>query len=110
MTDLDDQEYLIRGALASELGDLAPDWSAEELVQNTVALTQVVMEALHGPPPWSRRQESDGKAPCEWCGRAIHSPMGSRYWLAVKGVERGYDPMACEASNDGKHNPAASGS
>lgn len=42
---------------------------------------------------------------CEWCGRAIRQQDGR--WLAVKGVERGYDPVACEANTeDGLHEPA----
>jgi hypothetical protein len=52
MTDLDDQEYLIRGAVARALGDLI-DSDAETLVQNVCAITVEVMEALHGPPPWT---------------------------------------------------------
>lgn len=41
---------------------------------------------------------------CDWCGRAIARTIYGR-WYAVKGVERGYDPMACEASDDGQHGP-----
>jgi hypothetical protein len=71
MTDLDDQEYLIRGALARELGDIM-DSDAETLVQNTVALTDAVMQALHGPQ-WrtSARAETDKAVLCRHCGRPI---------------------------------------
>lgn len=40
---------------------------------------------------------------CEWCGRAIER-AGDR-WRAVKGEERGYDPLACDASDDSQHHP-----
>jgi hypothetical protein len=50
--------------------------------------------------------DADAHAACEWCGRAIYSPLGSRDWLAVKGVERSYNPALCDASDDGKHAPA----
>jgi hypothetical protein len=76
VTDLDDQEYLIRGALARELGDIM-DSDAETLVQNTVALTDAVMQALHGPQ-WRSSAEScahpyrtvrlDGTTFCRRCG------------------------------------------
>jgi hypothetical protein len=43
---------------------------------------------------------------CDWCGRAVF--RDGTGWLAVKGVERGYDPAICEAnSEDGTHEPAA---
>lgn len=47
---------------------------------------------------------------CDWCGRAIYQAKfqysGLR-WFAVKGVERGYDPLVCEANTDnGQHEPA----
>lgn len=42
---------------------------------------------------------------CEGCGRAIGRTASVR-WYAVKGEERGYDPLACEASDDGRHEPA----
>lgn len=45
--------------------------------------------------------------PCEWCGRAIKHVAG--YWHAVKGVERGYDPLACEESENGFHDPGEAG-
>jgi endogenous inhibitor of DNA gyrase (YacG/DUF329 family) len=38
-------------------------------------------------------------AACEWCGRAVaQNPEGR--WYAVKGEERGYDPLTCDASDD----------
>jgi hypothetical protein len=52
MSKLDEQHYLIRGAVARTLGDLM-DSNAEDLVQNVVAITDEVMAALHGPPPWT---------------------------------------------------------
>lgn len=42
---------------------------------------------------------------CDWCGRAIRHVPGTGWW-AVKGEERGYDPLICEASEDGSHTPA----
>lgn len=42
--------------------------------------------------------------PCEWCGRAIY--RGEKCWLSVKGVERGYDPVLCDESDDGFHSVA----
>lgn len=44
---------------------------------------------------------------CDWCGRAIVK-RGSR-WHAVKGAERGYDALACDANandEDQRHEPA----
>lgn len=47
---------------------------------------------------------------CDWCGRAIFLAKLQRSgvrWLAVKGVERGYDPLTCDANTeDGIHEPA----
>lgn len=47
---------------------------------------------------------------CDWCGRAIYQAKLRRSvlrWFAVKGVERGYDPLACDANpEDGQHEPA----
>lgn len=43
---------------------------------------------------------------CEWCGRAIRQADGD--WIAVKGEERGYDPVYCAAADDtGRHEPPA---
>lgn len=41
---------------------------------------------------------------CDWCGRAIKATEGR--WEAVKGTERGYDPLACDENPDGAHEPA----
>lgn len=43
---------------------------------------------------------------CEWCSRAIRRAPDGLSWLAVKGVERDYDPKMCGASDDGLHEPA----
>ena len=43
-------------------------------------------------------------APCEWCGRAVARNTEGR-WFAVKGEERSYDPLTCEASDDCRHYP-----
>lgn len=43
---------------------------------------------------------------CGWCGRAIYLQLPEGRWEAVKGRERGYDPIACEANtDDGRHEP-----
>lgn len=52
--------------------------------------------------------QSSPVEPCEWCGRAVRQDDAAR-WFAVKGAERGYDPLACDASDDGTHNPPAKG-
>jgi hypothetical protein len=70
VNNLDDQEYLIRGALARELGDIM-DSDAETLVQNTVALTDAVMAALHGRD-W--RSGADEVQPCEASDDGKHTP------------------------------------
>ena len=42
---------------------------------------------------------------CEWCGRAIY--RAGFVWLAIKGQDRDYDPLVCDASDDDRHNPPA---
>lgn len=64
--------------------------------------------ATHHPPVSGKPAMS---APyCDWCGRAISQAKFQRSglrWFAVKGVERGYDPLFCDANpEDGKHEPA----
>lgn len=34
--------------------------------------------------------------PCQWCGRAIY--LTGETWFAVKGKERKYDPLLCDAN------------
>lgn len=51
-------------------------------------------------------------AACEWCGRAIDRDEQGR-WYAVKGAERGYDPLVCDAvadRDDTDHAPTPKGS
>lgn len=48
-------------------------------------------------------EKAEASEHCESCGRAIYRDGDT--WLAVKGVERGYDPRLCDAIDDGKHNP-----
>lgn len=58
-------------------------------------------------PPGAGRVYSEPVA-CEWCGRAIDCDEQGR-WYAVKGKERGYDPLVCDAvadRNDTDHSPA----
>lgn len=45
-----------------------------------------------------------GSAACEWCGRAVAQDAEGR-WYAVKGEERGYDPLVCDVAGDGRHSP-----
>lgn len=40
---------------------------------------------------------------CQWCGRAIKPEAGA--WAAVKGRERGYDPLMCDANDSERHEP-----
>lgn len=40
---------------------------------------------------------------CDWCGRAIVREWDA--WHAVRGAERGYDPITCDAAEDGLHEP-----
>lgn len=46
-------------------------------------------------------------AACEWCGRAVVQDGNGR-WIAVKGAERGYDPLFCAASEDGQQHASPS--
>lgn len=59
--------------------------------------------------PWVELTPNAPTPPCEWCGRAIYrgTYLGEPVWLAVKGEERGYDPLTCEASDDVRHDPGA---
>lgn len=57
-------------------------------------------------PDTSRRVQA-GNVACDWCGRAIYRSPDDVTWLAVKGVERGYDPNLCDANPDGFHEPGS---
>jgi len=58
----------------------------------------------HGACGPCRAEQLEVRA-CDWCGRAIRPGPDGLAWLAVKGTERGFDPAACDASDDGRHEP-----
>lgn len=56
---------------------------------------------------WSATIEYGDPIACEWCGTALMRIAGHDgwVWIAVKGKERGYNPVTCAASDDGRHSP-----
>jgi hypothetical protein len=92
-----------------------PDWPADEAAALRAVLTEcpahtdltsalwgaaVALQRRRGVPP----ENAEAVVPCGWCGRAIKA--GAIFdWYAVKGVERGYPPDQCDASDNGKHHP-----
>ena len=59
-----------------------------------------------------KHEKGSTDAACEWCGRAIDRDEQGR-WYAVKGAERGYDPLVCDAvadRDDTDHAPTPRGS
>ena len=85
-----------------------------DMVYPDTAYCAKCAEVMSASGDWTAGSELSTHPPdasavaCEWCGRAIY--RAGHVWLAVKGVERGYNPLYCDANDDdGRHEPAATG-
>lgn len=69
------------------------------LAESSIPVSGVRVDRV---PALDRLFQAAAEMSCMWCGRAVYQNADGD-WLAVKGEERGYDPLICDSPENDRH-------